>query len=416
MNKMLKRVAAVWFIVAGTTCSVLAQTPDPGLTLDRAVELYLDRNLEVEAARLEVEQVRADRIAASLRPNPSITLTAENFKFAGNPSFANLYEVAASYSETIELGGKRRLRTAVADLGVSVAEARLADILRRGIVHVKQLYYEAVLRRGKVAIASENRDAFEELVQYSQARFNEGAISEADLIKVRLERVQFDRALRQAELARDQTLIRLVERLGESDYRGRRVAGEFQFTPLTYDRESLKAMALDERPDVRAATLGVALARERLALERAKSSPDISPFVGYKRVASSNTVLFGVSIPLPFPTAIRPALRAPLRVRALSRPSSEPFGIEPWQKWSRHIGLGRPPATRSASSRKNCSIRRMSRILLPPSPIAKGQTELLPLIEAQRTQTRVRDQFLQTLFDYQTSILDLELAVGRDLQ
>ena len=130
---------------------------------------------------------------------------------------------------------------------------------------VKQLYYEAVLRRGKVAIASENRDAFEDLVQYNQARFNEGAISEGDLIKVRLERIQFDRAFRQAELARDQTLIRLVERLGGSDYSGRTLAGELQFTPLPYDRESLKAIALDERPDVRAATLEVALARERLA-------------------------------------------------------------------------------------------------------------------------------------------------------
>ena len=46
----------------------------------------------------------------------------------------------------------------------------------------------------------------------------------------------------------------------------------------------------------------------------------------------------------------------------------------------------------------------------------EGATELLPLLEAQRTQTRVGDQFLQTLFDYQTSILKLELAVGRDLQ
>ena len=46
----------------------------------------------------------------------------------------------------------------------------------------------------------------------------------------------------------------------------------------------------------------------------------------------------------------------------------------------------------------------------------EGATELLPLLEAQRTRTLIRDQFLQTLFDYETSILNLELAVGRDLQ
>ena len=108
-------------------------------------------------------------------------MTAENFKLGGDAPFSNLYEIAASYSETIELGGKRRFRTQVADLGVSVAEARLADTLRRGISQVERFYYEAVLATGQLAIATEDRDAFDELVRYNQVRFDEGAVSEADL-------------------------------------------------------------------------------------------------------------------------------------------------------------------------------------------------------------------------------------------
>ena len=41
-----------------------------------------------------------------------------------------------------------------------------------------------------------------------------------------------------------------------------------------------------------------AAATERLALERARAKPDISPFAGYKRVGNDNTLLLGVNIPL----------------------------------------------------------------------------------------------------------------------
>ena len=46
----------------------------------------------------------------------------------------------------------------------------------------------------------------------------------------------------------------------------------------------------------------------------------------------------------------------------------------------------------------------------------EGATQLLPLLDAQRTRTEVRQQYFRTLFDYQTDLIDLELAVGKELQ
>src|SRR5712691_11144210 len=87
-----------------------AQDSPAPLTLPRVVNLYLERNLELEAARYRLERTKADQIAARLRPNPGLTVTAENFVLTGPTPFSRLYEVATSYSETIELGGKRKLR------------------------------------------------------------------------------------------------------------------------------------------------------------------------------------------------------------------------------------------------------------------------------------------------------------------
>ena len=416
MNKQSQLGTALVLVVMVVPALVMGQTNPEPLTLDDAIGLYLERNLEVEAARLEIEMVRADVVAARLRPNPDISITAENFRVGGDTPLNRLYEVAASYSETIELGGKRRLRSAVANLSVSVAEARLADTLRRGISQVRRLYYEAVLSRGQVVIAMENRDAFDDFVQYNQVRFDEGAVAEADLIKVRLERVQFDRVVRQSELARDQATIRLVERLGESDF-GRHVAAdELRFTPMLHELEALKAMALDERPDVRAATLELALAGDRIQLERANGSPDLSPFVGYKRVASSDTVLFGISMTLPFRNrnqagvaravageSVAEAQLGAIRNRTLAEVES---AYRAWQAARDQVLVFQSELIDQAD--ESYSIATVA--------YREGATELLPLLEAQRTRTLIRDQFLQTLFDYQTSILDLELAVGRELQ
>src|SRR5438477_7595030 len=96
------------------------------LTLDRVVSTYIERNLELQAARYRLERTKADQIAARLRPNPSVSISAENIPISGPVGFNRLYEVGASYSETIELGGKRALRERVADATVSAAEARFS--------------------------------------------------------------------------------------------------------------------------------------------------------------------------------------------------------------------------------------------------------------------------------------------------
>src|SRR5213596_3149883 len=120
------------------TVAAASQESTGPLTLDRIVSTYIERNLDVQAARYRLERTKADQIAARLRPNPGFTITAENFAFSGPTPFHKIYEVAASYSETIELGGKRQLRERVADRTVSVAEAQFADALRRGVASVKR--------------------------------------------------------------------------------------------------------------------------------------------------------------------------------------------------------------------------------------------------------------------------------------
>ncbi len=386
------------------------------LSLQRVVSLYIERNLELQAERYRLERTKADAIAARLRPNPGLSVIAENLKVSGPVAASRLYEVGATYSETIELGGKRKLREQVAAVTISAAEARFADAMRKGIAQVKRLYFQAVLARRDIEVATENRQMFQQLVQFNLARFQAGAIPEADLIKVRLERIKFDSALKQAELRERQAMIQLAENLEDDAIAKQVVAGEVDLRLLNPDPDTLLQTALRERSDVQAAQGDVEAAKEKIALEEARARTDISPFVGYKRLANDNTVMFGVNLPLKVrdrnqagiarAQADQKAAGALLEVAKSHTTAEVKAAYEAFQTAREQVQTFRDELLNQADESRSIAL----------AAYEEGATPLLSLLEAQRTRADVRQQYFRTLFDYQISLSELELAVGKEIQ
>ena len=386
------------------------------LTLESAIQMFLERNVEVQAARYEIDRARAEQIAARVRPNPILEIIAENWSVSGPIGFNQLYQVGASYTETIELGGKRRLRESVAILTVSTAESRFEDALRQLLGEVKRSYLEALLARHHLDIALENRETFEQLVRFNVARFEEGDIAEGDLLKVRLERLKFDSAVKQAELGLSQAMVRLLEKLEEPDFSVRPLAGSLEAPVVVLDLETLKQTALRNRPDLKAADSDIALARERLSLEEARAVSDVHPFVGYKRVASDNTVMFGVTLPLRFRDRNQGEIARAVAGEKIAKGHREvvensirvevELAYRAYQTARDQAGTFREQLLRQADESQMITL----------AAYEEGATALLPVLEAQRTRSEIRQQYFRTLFEYQASLVDLELAVGGRIQ
>jgi len=340
----------------------------------------------------------------------------ENLRVSGPVPASRLYELGATYSETIERGGKRKLREQVAAGTISAAEARFADAMRKGIAEVKRLYSQAVLARRDIEVATENRQMFQQLVQFNLARFQEGAIPEADLIKVRLERIKLDCALKQAELREREALIALAERLEDDAVAKQSVSGEVDLRLLNPDLATLLETALRERPDVQAAQREVEAAKDRIALEEARGKADISPFVGYKRLADDNTVMVGVNVPLKVrdqnqagiarAQADQKAARALLEVAKSHTTAEVKAAYEAFQTARGQVQTFRDELLNQADESRSIAL----------VAYQEGATPLLSLLEAQRTRADVRQQYFRTLFDYQVSLSELELAVGREIE
>ena len=386
------------------------------LSFQGVVDAYLRNNLDLQAARYRLERSKADQITATLRPNPTLSVAAENLAISGPTLPGRLYEVGATYTETIELGGKKDLRERAANATVSAAEAQFEDTMRRGVAEVTRLYLDALLARYGVEIATENRQTFEQLVQFNRARFQEGAIPEVELIKVQLERVKFDSGVKQAEVSLRQATIRLLEKLAAPVSEAALIDGELVFRPLNLELAALRQSALNDRSDIRAVLAEVNAAKERLALERGRAALDISPFAGYKRVGSDNTLLFGVSVPLKVrdrnegeiarataDVGLAETKLQSTRNRALAEVESAYAGLQAAREL---LETFQNELLQQADESRAITI----------AAYEEGGTELLPVLEAQRTRSEVRQHYFKTLFDYQASLVALQLAVGREIQ
>jgi cobalt-zinc-cadmium efflux system outer membrane protein len=379
------------------------QAPRP-LTLPEVVDRFLRRNLAVEAARQRVDIARAERIASRLRPNPRVIFLADQFALSGPTPFSELYELSAIWEQTIERSEKRRLRGEVGDLTVSLAEAQLADVLRQRLADVKRAFYEAVL------------SASDDLVGLNQTRFEEGAIPEGDLIKVKLERVKFNTAVAQAQLAVRQATIKLLVLLDAEDVDSATpVGGEFTFAAAPLDLNALRAQALQRSTALHVAERGVGLAERRIGLEQARAATELTPFVGYKRLGPDNTILFGVSVPLPLFDRNQGGIARAQAEAGLAR-------TELLQTRTRILAELENAFRTWESARDRVLV--FERELLAQADESRaialaayreGAVDLLAVLEAERARTDVRQHYLQALFDFQVSLVALEAATGTEL-
>jgi outer membrane protein, heavy metal efflux system len=131
-------------------------------------------------------------------------------------------------------------------------------------------------------------------------RFSKGAISEDDYLKIKLQLLQFETDVQQAQLARVQGLSDLRQLLGyESVSPDYDVAGSFYYQPVKGNLEDLQIKALQNRPDYHAAQQGVTAAHSQYELQKAIGKPDVTAQANYSHVNGINAANLYGSIPLP---------------------------------------------------------------------------------------------------------------------
>jgi cobalt-zinc-cadmium efflux system outer membrane protein len=314
-GKIRTGMALAALLASALTHPALGQaTGTSRITLDEAIQMALQHNHNLLAARTTIPQAEAEETTANLRPNPSLFADWEYLPL-GSPAHQNpnLYgghstsdylhdntegDIGLSY--LLERGKKRQHRLQAAKDITAQTRSLVTDNERGLTFSVASLFVSVQLAQSTIELAEKDLKSFQKTVELGELRFNKGAISEDDYLKIKLQLLQFETDYQQAELAKIQALSDLRQLLGyESVAADYDVAGPFDYQPLNGNLEDFQLKALQNRPDLRAAQQGVTAARSQYELQRAIGKPDVTVQGNYSHVNAINAATVYGSIPLP---------------------------------------------------------------------------------------------------------------------
>ena len=282
----------------------LAQT----LTWEQVRSRFEATNPTLLADELNVEESRAEEITADLRPNPTFTLTADGTQIAPNHGvwqpFAGTFESPA-ISFLIERRRKRPLRFESAKKGTMIAEFNHADLQRSLLFNLRSAFVSALQAKAVLQLAKDNLAYYDHVLQISRDRFDAGDIAQIDFDRLELQRVRYESDVQTAEVnlrtSRIQLLTLLNDRTPVAQFD---VAGTYDFNDQLLPLEELRKIALDTRPDLKAAAEAIDKAQtdHRLAVANGSTDPTISAWYTHNASTNNpvaiNTVGVSVSIPL----------------------------------------------------------------------------------------------------------------------
>lgn len=133
MGKRARTYAAAGLILLGVLSeSAFAQSPQPLLSLERAIANTLAQNPQLHQFSLKHEALLGRRESYDLSPSLNAGVEIENLAGSGNFSSTQSAEITLALSSVIELGGKRSARVSVANSQIQSLEYRVFDCFQGG--------------------------------------------------------------------------------------------------------------------------------------------------------------------------------------------------------------------------------------------------------------------------------------------
>ena len=409
-------------IVSGVHAQEKPQTQTPvtskrSVTLAEAVEIFMRQNLELFAARYDIETADAEKLTARLRPNPQLSVGLSDLPINLKGPLIKEQTYDYGISRTIELGGKRSKRMETADANSDLARGQFQMVVWQLTNDLKRKFYTVVLNQSLLNLARENETTFAEIVKHTAELVNAGEISGLDLDRVEVEKLKFDTDLANAERDYEVALRDLRFALG-GDYRAMDidVSGSIDYEPHQFSHDELLDLALAARPDLKAAKLSERAADANIRLQDAQRIPDLTLGGGVEQVPSgTSSYTFGVGIALPVSDRNQ-GERAKALIEKRKAQTQEQFltnqvmsdvdkALVAFEKQRHRVDLYRTGVIAKVND-----IQNKTQIALQA-----GESSTLDLLDAIRTRRDTLTAFYQTLFDYQMSLLDLELATATPL-
>ncbi|HLK22413.1 MAG TPA: TolC family protein [Bryobacteraceae bacterium] len=379
------------------------------------------------AGRIGIDESKADEITAYLRPNPEVTgvldqvdpFTKQPALNGGKDSY-NPFRYAlpsGSINYLIERQHKRELRRDSAQQATAIAGSQLADQERALLFTLRGAFVQTLQQKAILSLAQENLAYFDQVLKVSRDRRQLGDISEVDLDRLEIQRVQYETDVETASVNLRTAKIQLLTLLNDrSPVEQLDVTGTYDFPDRIAGLEEFRQTAAGSRPDLKAAVQSIDKAKTDNRLAWANGSADPAFGVDFARNP-------------PIPVYLGFSVTVPLRI----------FDRNQGEKAKTLLDINRNQRLRDATLAqvfndvdsayatinsnltllKTYKANYLQRAIKVRDTILfsyqNGGASLLDFLQAQQDYRSVRVNYLNLIGSYLSSAAQMNLAVGREV-
>ncbi len=411
-----------WSATADDNKASMAQKPAPStmrLNQDEAVALFLRQNFDLLITKFGIDHAKGQQITARLFPNPVLSVSTLG-AFGQQQTLTRSGQVYPQIQQLFEMAGKRGYRMESASFGARSAEANFEDAIRQLTFTVKDAYYRVQLAQRRLALAEENRDRFSRILEVNTIRFKKGYIAEVDLIRIRLQVVDFQSQIIQAIQDGNQARADLRVLLGLSPSVEVLLTTELGYHLIEPDIVALRRLAIETRPDIRMKRLTQSQRMADLRLAKAYRIPDITAGAGIALQGPQgpdNQQQLGFSLGVPLPLFNRN------QGGIVQAEVSTQVADADLQKAVVQVENDVEIAYRNLLESRRLVETYRSGVLedarltltIVEKAYERGGATIIDLLDAARTSRTIQQNYIETLFNYQRNLFLLENAVGREI-
>lgn len=378
------------------------------------------QNLSYASQQFNVDVAQAAIAQARIFPDPTLGVGYFN---NGQHRLQTGYGFLFQYSQTLELGGKRRARIHLAQSQTELAQATLLDFFRLLRADATVGFLEGMHRQRIFQIQQMNYRYLVQLAEANQKRNRLGTLSEVDAIQSRVEADNALNSLIQAEADWKTALIALGQfRSGLPKDTLYQPVGDLSRFDRTFALEDLITQAQNTRADLLAARQGQDVAQKALQLARANRMIDLGLSLSNNYVSritniieptpSYNTLSVGVAIPLKFSNRynsdIRIARLQSQQADLAYRQVEVQIRVEVTQAFEQYGA-----ARRQIQQFNNDLLTRAQRVLEGRIySYNRGESSLLEVLAARQTFNQLQLAYTEALITYASALVNLERTAG----
>ncbi len=402
--------------------------PPDGLTLDMAIDVTLNRSLDLRAKAFELPQARADILQASLRSNPALYADGQLLQYNGSrfsravPGGPSQYDLNVTWP--VDVSQKRKARTMVAVRAEKVLEAQYQEAVRQKIDDVYEAFVNALTARQTVRFAQESVKGLTSLLSRNEDLYKKGAVSLPELRRVRIQLNTARLGLVAARSAFRTAKIELgsVLNLSPAEIDAIELRGTIRDTgPEPPPIGELRKIALESRPDIISYRLGLKRAEADVKLAKATRLNDV--YVLFQPYTYQDNTPFGLKGQISWALGVT----APLPIFNRNQGGIERAKLNVTQTEVELADVERQALIDVERAREDYQATRreveeLRTDVLPDATRIREQAyelyqtgveSALDYINAQREFNQVAKQYLDTASRHRRAMLSLNTAVGQ---